>query len=83
MQIDSIVMLSAIAGRHNRRTMNKFLTLVILFNVLTACGQTNVDKKKITDFKNYFLDKVEMYKPDTLRIDTLTFVREKHHYSSI
>jgi hypothetical protein len=58
--------------------MNKLLTIVLLIKVAIACGQTRSDKQKIADFKNDFLDKVEMYKPDTLRIDTLTFVREKY-----
>lgn len=70
--------LPAIIGRHNKRTMNKLLTIVLLINVATACGQTSSDKQKIADFKNDFLDKVEMYRPDTLKIDTLTFVREKY-----
>ena len=57
--------------------MNKFLTIVFIYIVSTAYGQTNTDKQKIADFKNDFLDEVRMYKADTLRIDTLTFVREK------
>ena len=56
--------------------MNKFLTIVVLINVATAYGQTISDKQKIDDFKNDFLDK--LYEPDTLRIDTLTFVRERY-----
>jgi hypothetical protein len=69
------------------RRMNKLLTILFLINVVTACKQTIVataskqtitDKQKIADFKNDFMDKVEMYKPDTLRSDTLTFVREKY-----
>lgn len=58
--------------------MNKLLSIVFLINVATACGQTITDKQKIADFKNDLLDKVGMYKPDTLHIDTLTFVREKY-----
>lgn len=67
--------------------MNKFLTIIFLINLATACKQTIVttaskqtitDNQKIADFKNDFMDKVEMYKPDTLRSDTLTFVREKY-----
>lgn len=67
--------------------MNKLLTIIFLITVATACKQTIVataskqaitDKQKIADFKNDFMDKVEMYKPDTLHSDTLTFVREKY-----
>jgi len=67
--------------------MNKLLTIILLINLSTACKQTIekkaskpiiTDKQKIADFKNDFMDKVEMYKPDTLHIDTLTFVREKY-----
>ena len=58
--------------------MNKLLTIVLLINVAIAYGQTSSDKQKIADFRNDFLDKVEMYRPDTLIIDTLTFVREKY-----
>lgn len=43
-----------------------------------AFGQTKTDNQIISDFKSDFLDKVEMYKPDTLLIDTLTLVREKY-----
>ena len=70
--------LPAIIGLHNKRTMNKLLTIVLLINVAIAYGQTSSDKQKIADFRNDFLDKVEMYRPDTLIIDTLTFVREKY-----
>lgn len=70
--------LPAMIGRHNKRIINKLLTLIILSNVLTACEQTNTEKQKIANFKNDFLVKVEMYRPDTLRIDTLTFIREKY-----
>jgi len=57
--------------------MNKLLAIVLLIKVAIGCGQSDVNKQKIADFKNDFLDKVEMYKPDTLCIDTLILIREK------
>lgn len=57
--------------------MNKLLAIVLLINVAIGCGHSDVNKQKIADFKNDFIDEVEMYKPDTLRIDTLILIREK------
>lgn len=61
--------------------MNKLIVIVVLINSVTVFGQTNSNKQKIADFKNDFLEKVETFKPDTLQIDSFTFVREK--YSNI
>lgn len=60
------------------RQMKRLLTITLMVKVAIVHGQTISDKQKIDDFKSDLLENVEMYKPDTLRLDTLTLVREKY-----
>ena len=50
----------------------------LTFTFYASLGQRKADQQKIASFKNDLLDKVEMYKPDTLVTGSLMLVREKY-----
>jgi hypothetical protein len=51
--------------------------LFISFSSLICLGQKQIEAQKITDFKNNYLKRAKLDKPDTLHLDNLTIVREK------
>src|SRR5438046_650046 len=51
--------------------------LLLLFYSQLCVGQTT-NNKIISDFKNDFLKKIQMYQPDTLRLDNQILIREKY-----